>query len=150
MHSREDDDTTPDDVRVLQELSNEMTRLFKLQFGRGPVRVRSFWSGPDALTVLLEETLTPAERRLIAIGERQRLRDLRLVFQDASLRESCEVVERLTSRKVKAFLSAIDPDVEGLCSQVFVLHPPGYDGPSRFEAPAPGEQERRPTRRSGR
>src|SRR5881227_3054437 len=77
-------------------ISNEMVRLYKEQFGRGPTRARTTWAGPDTLVCLLEDTLTPAERNLVKLGEHQRLRDLRIFFQYAALREFCEPVERLT------------------------------------------------------
>ena len=59
----------------LAEISREMVRIYKEQFGRGPTRARTEWAGPDQLLVTLEETLTSAERRLAELGEHQRLRD---------------------------------------------------------------------------
>jgi len=52
---------TADEARasVLMEISNTMVRLYKEQFGRGPTRARTYWSGPDILTSVLEQTLTP-------------------------------------------------------------------------------------------
>ena len=41
-----------------------MVRLYKTQFGRGPTAARTHWCGPDALSCFLEDTLTPAERKL--------------------------------------------------------------------------------------
>jgi len=119
---------------ALLEISNSMVRLFKEQFGRGPGSARAYWAGPDALTVILEDTLTPAERNMVGMGEHQRLRDMRLFFQVATLPEFCEPVERLTGRKVRAFTSGTDTHVEGLSIESFVLHPDGYDGPSRADA----------------
>lgn len=115
-------------------ISREMVALYKAQFGRGPTRVRTYWAGDDALVVVLEQTLTPAEVNLVKMGEHSRLRDTRTVFQYAALRDFCEPVERLTGRKVRAFLSSIDTEVDGLSSETFILHPPGYDGPSRVDA----------------
>jgi uncharacterized protein YbcI len=128
--------TQSDDDRqqsVLAAVSNEMVALFKNQFGRGPTRARTEWAGDNTLVVLLEETLTPAERNLVALGEHERLRETRMFFQYATVREICEPIERLTGRRVRAFLSSIDTEEEGLCAEVFVLHPPGYTGPSRIE-----------------
>jgi uncharacterized protein YbcI len=122
-----------DSGSVLQAISNEMVRLFKEQFGRGPTRVRSSWSSPEILTVVLEDTLTPAERNLALMGEHERLRETRMFFQYATVPEFCEPVERLTGRKVRAFASAIDTQVEGLCVETFILHPPGSSEPSRAE-----------------
>jgi uncharacterized protein YbcI len=82
-----------------------MVRLSKDQFGRGPNRVRTYWCNEDVLTTVLEDTLTPAERNLATLGEHERLRDTRMFFQYATLREFCEPVERLTGRTVRAFIS---------------------------------------------
>jgi uncharacterized protein YbcI len=65
-------------------ISNEMVRIYKTLFGRGPTKARTNWAGPDALTVLLEDTLTPAERNMVKMDEHQRLRDVRMFRQSAS------------------------------------------------------------------
>jgi uncharacterized protein YbcI len=124
---------TGDRQELLVEISNAMVALYKSQFGRGPTRSRSRWCGDDVLTVILEDTLTPAERNLVEMGEHQRLRDTRMFFQYATVREFCEPVERITGRKVRAFSSGVDTEVEGLAVETFVLHPAGYDGPSRID-----------------
>jgi hypothetical protein len=67
------------------------------------------------------------------MGEHQRLRETRMFFQYATVREFCEPVERFTGRKVRSFLSGIDTEVDGLSIEAFVLHPLGYGGPSRIE-----------------
>jgi uncharacterized protein YbcI len=118
---------------VLANLSREMVRLYKEQFGRGPTKARTDWAGPDVLITVLEDTLTPAERNLTRLGEHQRVRDMRTFFQYATVAEFCEPVERLTGRRVRAFLSAIDTQVAGLAMETFVLFPEGYDGPSRID-----------------
>jgi uncharacterized protein YbcI len=115
------------------QISNEMVRLYKEQFGRGPTQARTMWSGDDVITVLLEQTLTPAERNLVRMGEHERLRETRLYFQYATVREFCEPVERITGRKVRAFLSGIDTMVDGLSTELFILHPAGSEEPSRIE-----------------
>ena len=117
---------------LLMSISNEMVRLFKEQFGRGPTAARAVWAGPDAILVMLEETLTPAERNLAQLGEHERLRDMRSFFQYASVDEFCSPIERITGRKVRAFISGIDTEADGLATELFILHPPGYDGPSRI------------------
>jgi uncharacterized protein YbcI len=116
---------------MLADVSNEMVRIYKDYFGRGPTSARANWVGQDTLVVLLEDTLAPVERNLIKLGEHQRLRESRMFFQYATVKEFCEPVERLTGRKVRAFLSGIDTEVDGLSTEMFVLHPAGYDGPSR-------------------
>src|SRR3954469_22914597 len=118
---------------VTMAISNEMVRLYKEQFGRGPTRVRTYWCGDDVLTVMLEDTLTAAERNLVGMQEHQRLRDMRLFLQYASVDEFCGPIERITGRKVRSFISGIDTVVDGLAVEIFVLHPPGYEGPSRID-----------------
>jgi uncharacterized protein YbcI len=118
------------DHGMLNAISNEMVRIYKDQFGRGPTKTRTQWAGPDVLLVTLEQTFTPAERRLRELGEHGRLRDLRMLFQYAEVRLFCEPVERLSGRKVRAFISGIDTKMD-LASEMFVLHPADYDGPSR-------------------
>jgi uncharacterized protein YbcI len=118
---------------VLSALANEMVRLFKEQFGRGPTAARASWSG-DVINVVLENTLTPAERNLVSMGEHERLRETRMFFQYASVREFCEPVERLTGR-------GIDTEVDGLAVETFILHPPGSDAPSRTEFAEPRAAE---------
>ena len=139
MSSDEQQETQPGDARssTLAEVSNTMVRLYKEQFGRGPTRTRSDWAGPDTLVVTLEDTLVPSERNLVRLGEHQRLRDIRMFFQYATVNEFCEPVERLTGRKVRSFISGIDTEVDGLSVELFVLHPEGYDGPSRTESAGP-------------
>jgi uncharacterized protein YbcI len=132
-------DTAEDSVpgSVLSEVSNAMVQLYKQQFGRGPTRTRSHWAGPDVLITLLDETFTPAERNLQKLGEHQRLRDLRMFFQYATVREFCEPVERITGRTVRAFHSAIDTEADGQAVEVFVLYPKGQEGRSRIELAEP-------------
>jgi uncharacterized protein YbcI len=126
-------EATQDRFSVQMQVSNEMVRLYKEQFGRGPTKARTSWAGSDVLVTVLEDTLTPAERNLVKLGEHQRLRDLRMFFQYASVPTFCEPVERLTGRKVRAFHSSTDTAVDGMSVEVFVLHPEGYEGPSRSE-----------------
>ena len=117
---------------ILSAVSNEMVRIYKGQFGRGPTKTRTNWSGPDVLVVTLEDTFTPAEHSLRKLGEHERLRELRLLLQYAEVEVFCEPIERITGRKVRAFVSGIDT-AEDLACELFVLHPVGYDGPSRID-----------------
>ena len=132
------DDDQIDNGSMLASISAEMVRLYKEQFGRGPTKARANWSGRDMIVVLLEDTLTTAERTLVALGEFQRLRDTRMLFQYAWVAQFCDPVERLTGRKVRSFISGIDAESGGTSLEVFVLHPEGYDGPSRSEYVAAG------------
>jgi uncharacterized protein YbcI len=105
-----------------------MVRLYKEQFGRGPTKARTEFAGPDAVLCTLEDSLTPAERSLAAMGEHQRLRDTRLYFQYAAEDEFREVIERVLGRKVRAFVSGMDTK-EDVASEIFYLEP-GEPAPS--------------------
>jgi uncharacterized protein YbcI len=99
-----------------------MVRIYKDQFGRGPTKARSDFAGPDVLICTLEDSLTPAERRLAEMGEHQRLRDTRLYFQHATEGEFRDVIERVLGRKVRAFISGIDT-VQDVSAELFYLEP---------------------------
>ncbi len=99
-----------------------MVRLYKEQFGRGPTKAVSHFAGSDTLICTLENTLTPAERNLAALGEHQRLRDVRLFFQHVTEDQFVEAVERTTGRKVRGFISGIDT-TKDISAEVFYLYP---------------------------
>jgi uncharacterized protein YbcI len=105
---------------ILADVSREMVRLYKEQFGRGPTKARSNFAGPDTLVCTLENSFTPAEQRLAEMGEHQRLRDTRLYFQHATEAQFCEVVERALGRKVRAFVSGLDTSTD-VSAEVFYL-----------------------------
>jgi uncharacterized protein YbcI len=105
---------------VRAEISREMVRLYKDQFGRGPTRARTEFAGPDIVISTLEDSFTPAERRMAEMGEDQRLRDTRTFFQHAMEKNFCTVIERLLKRKVRAFVSGVDT-AEDVSAEVFYL-----------------------------
>src|SRR3954447_14927828 len=110
------------DGAMLSELSNEMVALYKTQLGRGPTKARSHWAGEDALLVTLEDSLTPAEQRLVEMGEHGRLRDTRTFFQHATAKEFIEVAERVSKRRGRAVVSGIYT-AEDVSSEIFYLVP---------------------------
>jgi uncharacterized protein YbcI len=105
---------------VRAEISRQMVRLYKEQFGRGPTKARTEFAGPDIVICTLEHSLTPAERSLAEMGEHQRLRDTRMYFQHATEKRFCEVIERALGRRVRAFISGIDTSND-VSSEVFHL-----------------------------
>ena len=91
--------------------------------GRGPTRARTSIRD-NLVVVLLEDTLTKGERRLVAQGRDIRVLDYRAEFQAAMREDAIAKIEELTGRRVTAFMSAnhIDPD---LAAELFVLEPDG-------------------------
>ena len=59
-----------------------MVVLHKEQFGRGPTNARSHFAG-DALLCVLDDASLPAERKMVQMGEHQRVRETRTAFQVA-------------------------------------------------------------------
>jgi uncharacterized protein YbcI len=119
-------------------VSNAMIRLHKEQFGRGPRRTRSYLVGPDALVCFLEDVLLPAERKLVEMGEHDRVRETRLAFQVATEADFIAAVEEIVQRKVRSFATAVDVKAD-LVSEIFYFErtsetadrgaaPPGPDG----------------------
>ena len=79
-------------------------------------------AAPDALVVLLEDALNVAERTLLGLGEIDRLRDSRLVVQQALEEPARSVVERALGRQTLAYITGFDPS-RGVAINVFTLKP---------------------------
>jgi uncharacterized protein YbcI len=93
---------------LLAGVSNAMVALHKEQFGRGPISARAHFAGPNALVCVLEDVFLPAERKLVAMGDHQRVRETRVAFQVATADDFVAAVEQIVGRKVRAFASAAD------------------------------------------
>ncbi|MFA4927592.1 MAG: Na-translocating system protein MpsC family protein [Patulibacter sp.] len=104
----------------LQAISNAMAQIYKAQFGRGPTKVKTYFAGPDAVVCILEDTQTPAEKRLVERGEFERIRDIRLFFQYAAEEDLRAPVEAATGRHVRAFVSGADTRADASV-EVFLL-----------------------------
>ncbi len=124
--------TATTDRSPMLEISNAMVRLYKEAFGRGPTKARAQFAGHDTLVVILEASLTVAERNLVAMGEHRRLREARLFFQYALEDQFRGIVEQALGRRTVAFVSGIDPDRD-VAMEVFTLEPE--------EAPEPPSSE---------
>jgi uncharacterized protein YbcI len=105
---------------MMVEISNAMVRIYKEVFGRGPTKVRTSYAGPDLLVSTLENSLTRIEHTMIAAGEHERLRDLRMHFQYLGEDDFVRTVEQITGRKVRAFVSGIDTKKD-VSSELFYL-----------------------------
>jgi uncharacterized protein YbcI len=113
---------TDGEVSLLLKVSNEMVRIYKEQFGRGPTKARTDWAGPDALLCTLRDSFTQAEKNLAGMGEHQRLRDTRMFFQYATEDEFTGAVEEVVGRKVIAFISGLDTR-QDVSAELFYFEP---------------------------
>jgi uncharacterized protein YbcI len=107
-------------------ISNALVHLYRDYLGRGPSRVRTSLRD-NVLVVIMEDTLTKAERSLVRDGKEGEVLEVRQSFQRTMRHDMVEAVERLSGRRVIAFMSAnhIDPD---LAAETFVFEArPGDD-----------------------
>lgn len=100
-------------------ISNAVVGALAATTGRGPTQARTTLA-PNAVFVVLQDTLTRGERSLVAAGDAELVLDLRRRWQRAMQATCTEKIEELTGRKVIAFMSDnyIDPDV---AVEVFIL-----------------------------
>jgi uncharacterized protein YbcI len=104
------------------ELSNAVVRLYKEVIGRGPTKARATFAGNDTLVVVLEYSLTVAERSLVALGEHERVRATRLRLQDALEPELRALVEGITGRRPIARITGVDPQRD-VAVELFTFEP---------------------------
>jgi uncharacterized protein YbcI len=107
---------------LMVELSNAMVQLYKELFGRGPTKAKTSYAGPDLLVSTLEDSLTRIEYTMVAAGEHERVRDLRMHFQYLGEDDFVRAVEQITGRTVRAFVSGIDTRRD-VSSELFYLEP---------------------------
>jgi uncharacterized protein YbcI len=121
----------------LTAISIAMVQLHKEQFGRGPRNARAHFAGPDTLVCVLEDVLLPAERKLVEMGEHQRVRETRIAYQVATAPDFVAAVEQILNRKVRAFSSGTDV-VQDVVFETFLFERDGegtnHDGPPRAGA----------------
>jgi uncharacterized protein YbcI len=111
---------------VVREISRSIVQIFKFQFGRGPDAISTRYAGPDAIICIVHKSLTPVEQRIRDMGEHQRLRDIRMLFQHATEPKFRSIVEEITGRRVIAFTSGIDI-MEDVCTEFFLLESQGAE-----------------------
>jgi uncharacterized protein YbcI len=104
-------------------ISNLVVGLMSEYTGRGPTKARTYLED-DFVSVVLHDLLTKGERSLVHDGKADLVLDMRRAFQATMRQDLVGGVERLTGRRVIAFMSAnhIDPD---LAVESFVLAPEG-------------------------
>jgi uncharacterized protein YbcI len=114
-------DVATADGALKSAISNAMVALLREHTGRGPTKVRTILS-EDVVLVVLEDLLTRAETRLVQHGQAAQVLGLRKSIQTTMRDDLVEVVQRLTGRRVIAFMSTnhADPD---MAAELFMLEP---------------------------
>jgi uncharacterized protein YbcI len=102
-------------------ICNAVVRIQREYLGRGPTKSRASIRD-DTIVVLMQDTLTKAERSLVADGRQEDVLRIRQSFQRTMRADIVAAVQELTGRTVIAFMSDthIDPD---LACEVIVLEP---------------------------
>ncbi len=102
-------------------ISNAVVRITADYTGRGPTKAQTSIR-ENMIVVLMQDTLTKAERTLLASGQGDFVLETRSRFQTTMSADLIAAVELLSDRKVIAFMSAnhIEPDMG---AEMFVLEP---------------------------
>ena len=126
----------PMDGTLSGAISGEVSSLLQRYTGREPTQARTFVHD-DLIVCLLGDTVTEAEQSMLTGGDYASLLDTRSLFQHTMRADLTEAVERLSGRRVIAFMSQthIDPDF-GV--EAFVLEPVAAlpNAPDRAYPPA--------------
>jgi len=106
---------------VASAISTRTVQVMHEHTGRGPTKARTTIDR-DFVAVVMEDSLTHAERNLVESGLAPKVLETRHDFQRLMSDELIGVVEEETGRTVRAFMSDnhIDPDV---AAEMFVLEP---------------------------
>ncbi|MDW5598320.1 DUF2294 domain-containing protein [Conexibacter stalactiti] len=93
-------------AELLSQISNEMVRVMKEYFGRGPTRAKSYMLD-DLLVVVMRDGMTTAERTMLEFGRSDVVRHFRQEFQNEMTDRLVGAVEKLTGRKVVTYQSQV-------------------------------------------
>ena len=114
-----DGSSRDDQGRIAAAISTAVVHVFFEHTGRGPTRARTTIND-TTLVVILQDTMTKAERSLVEAGKEPEVLQLRRSFQETMRDDLVAVVEQMTASRVNAFMSAnhIAPDV---AAEIFLL-----------------------------
>ena len=113
--------------RLLSAISNSIVGLLREFYGRGPMKAKTYALDDIIVVVLRDSGYSPVEQTMMDSGEPEGVVALRESFQRLMAQRYTDTIERLTGRKVVAFISQahVDPD---LTLEVFFIDRPldGY------------------------
>ena len=96
----------------LAAVTNGIVKLFRDYYGRGPTKAKSYMLDDRILVCVLEETMTRVEKTLVDNGNGDKVREVRLTFQEAMAHEFKQTVRDTLGREVVAYHSQLtfEPD----------------------------------------
>ena len=105
-------------------LTSALVGIHNEYLGRGPRGAYTFYHDNVVVTIM-HDVITLAEKRLDAAGDGHAVSSTRVLFQKAMRPEFTAAVQRLTGRRVIAFVSGNDLDAD-VAVETFILDgPPG-------------------------
>jgi uncharacterized protein YbcI len=98
---------------LLAAISNRIVALLRENYGRGPMKAKTYVLDDMIVCVMRESGFSAIEQTMMDSGEPDRVVDMREDFQRVMAARYREEIESLTGRKVVAFLSQahVDPDI---------------------------------------
>jgi uncharacterized protein YbcI len=111
----------PEQGLISSQVSREIVRVHARLYGRGPTRAKTFLNHEYALCIL-EDIFTRGEQTLIGAGNAAQVHSTRLAFQEAVEGEFTSIVETITRRRVRAFVSQVHIEAN-LAVELFLFEP---------------------------
>jgi uncharacterized protein YbcI len=110
-----------------------MASMHERYHGRVPATAKTLMMGDDLLACVLGGVYTDVEKTLIELQRTTMVQQTRSAFQEAMQQKFIDTVERLSGRRVLAFISNqhVGPDLE---IELFVLAPePAIPSPTSVD-----------------
>jgi uncharacterized protein YbcI len=106
----------PEPIRggqLLAEISTTIVGILREHYGRGPMKAKTYALDDIIVCVMRGSGFTPLEKTIMDSGEPDRVIAMREDFQRVMAGQYKAAIERLTGRKVLAFLSQahVEPDI---------------------------------------
>lgn len=109
--------------QLLSTISTRFVQLLRENYGRGPIKAKTYVMDDIVVCVLRGSGFTALEKTIMDSGDPDRIVAMRENFQSMMATRYKDMIEELTDRKVLAFLSQahVEPDIT---IEMFVLDRP--------------------------
>jgi uncharacterized protein YbcI len=109
--------------KLLAEISTRIVAILRENYGRGPMKAKTYALDDIVVVVMRGSGFTPLEQTIMDSGQPNRVVEMRHEFQNMMTKRFTDTIEELTDRKVLAFLSQahVEPD---LALEIFFIDRP--------------------------
>lgn len=111
-----------DGDQLTSAISAAIVELYREFYGHDRATATTYIND-NVVVCVLEDILSTDESALVSQGAKREVMDGRVAFQEGAEDEFTAAIERLTARRVVAFLSA-NQTHPGIASELFFLEPP--------------------------